>query len=144
MKIVDTNVLLYAIDRDAPQHQRLRAWLEAALNGDEPVGFAWIVVLGFVRLATRPRVFLEPLSMDVAISVVDGWLAQPNARLLAESEEHWRHLRGLLQETRPTGKLTTDAHLAAIAVAYGASIVSCDGDFARFRQIRWENPLATP
>jgi toxin-antitoxin system PIN domain toxin len=144
MKIVDTNILLYAIDRDSIQHQRIRTWLEDALNGDEPVGFTWIVLLGFLRLATRSGVFSHPLPIEVAVAMVDEWLAQPNARLVVESDEHWRHFSILLQETRSTGNLTTDAHLAAIAIAYGASIVSCDGDFVRFRQVRWENPLATP
>ena len=141
MKLIDANILLYAVHRKAAQHERVRRWWEAALTGDEPIGLPWIVVLGFVRLATRAGVFEKPLSLDTAISHVDEWLAQSNVRLVLESEAHWRHLKDVLRHAGTAANLTTDAHLAAIALSNGATVVSCDADFGRFRQIQWENPL---
>jgi toxin-antitoxin system PIN domain toxin len=141
MKLIDVNILLYAVHRQAAQHEPIRRWWETTIAGDELIGLAWIVVLGFIRLATRPGVFQKPLAVDDAISVVDEWLHQPNVRLVIESDEHWRHLMDSLRESGTAGNRATDAHLAALARANGATVVSCDADFGRFRQMRWENPL---
>jgi toxin-antitoxin system PIN domain toxin len=143
VKLVDLNVLLYAINREAEHHLPCRSWLEEALAGEEPVGFAWVVLLGFLRVATRLRIFPTAISPEAAIRVVDAWLAAPNTRVVTESpDEHWRLLRQLLAEVGTAGNLTTDAHLAALAIENGATLVSCDADFARFRGVRWENPAA--
>jgi toxin-antitoxin system PIN domain toxin len=141
MKYIDANILLYAVHRRTLEHERVRRWWETVLNGDEPIGLTWIVVIGFLRLATRPGVFEKPLSLDTAISHVDEWLAQPIVRVVIDSDAHWRYLSELLRQTGTASNLTTDAHLAAIALGNGATIVSCDADFGRFRQIQWENPL---
>lgn len=142
MKIVDLNVLLYAINRDAVHHAPVRDWWETALNDREPIGLAWVVVLGFLRLATNPRVFTNPLAMADALQCVDSWLDHPNIRIVAETDQQWVILRQLLVKTGAAGNLTTDAHLASLAIANGATLVSCDTDFARFSQLRWENPIA--
>ena len=142
MKLVDLNVLLYAINRDAPRHETIRSWWEKAMAGDEPVGLAWVVVLGFLRLATNARVFVKPLSSSQAIERVEAWLAHPNLRVVVETEEHWRILKELLAEAGAAGNLTTDAHLAALAISHGATLASCDADFGRFGALRWENPTA--
>lgn len=141
MKIVDVNVLLYAIDVLSPHHERVRKWWETALSGGDLIGFAWIVVLGFLRVATNRRAFPNPLPVDQAISEMAAWLAHPNVRLVSETDEHWQVLRDLLNQTGTAGNLTTDAHLAALAIAHGAVLVSCDADFARFTHLRWLNPL---
>jgi toxin-antitoxin system PIN domain toxin len=88
--------------------------------------------LGFLRLVTNPRVFLQPLTCEQALAKVDQWLAQPPVRVVHETEEQWRILRSLLQDCGVAGNLTTDAHLASLAIAHGAVLVSCDTDFARF------------
>ena len=142
MKLVDLNVLLYAVNRSAPHHEAARSWWEAALSDDEPIGLAWIVLLGFLRLATNAQVFAEPLTPDQAMDRVEVWATHPKTRLVGETEEHWRILKELLEETGTAGNLTTDAHLAALAISHGATLVSCDADFGRFRHLRWENPLA--
>ncbi len=142
MKLVDLNVLLYAVNRDAPHHAAARPWWEAALSGDEPIGLAWIVLLGFLRLATKPQVFPEPLTPDQAMDRVEVWLRHPKTRLVRETEEHWRILKQLLEETGTVGNLTTDAHLATLAISHGATLVSCDADFGRYRHLRWENPAS--
>ena len=140
MKLVDLNVLLYAVNRDAPQHEKVRSWWEMALAADEPVGLPWIVLLGFLRLATNPRVFARPLTLEQAIDRGEAWLNHANIRVVAETQEHWRILMELLADAGTAGNLTTDAHLASLAISHGATLVSCDADFGRFQHLRWENP----
>ncbi len=142
MKVIDLNLLLYAINRDSAQHAPAKAWLEHTLTNSEPVALPWVVVLGFLRLATSARVFNNPLSPAAAAEVVDGWLGAPAVVALSPGDEHWRILRGLLDESGTAGNLTTDAHLAALAIEHGAELCSTDADFARFRALRWVNPLA--
>ena len=141
MKIVDANVLLYAVNRDSVNHVRAREWWEAALsNEDERIGLPWLVLLAFVRIATNPRVFAEALPVDVALRTVDAWLAQDNVRIVREREDHWQRYRSLLMETGTAGNLASDVHLAALAFTHNAVLVSFDNDFARFTSLRWENP----
>lgn len=142
MKIVDANILLYAVNQDAAHHQAVRDWWEAAMAGEEPIGLCWIVVLAFLRISTHPRAFPRPLTTEQALETAAGWLAHPSVRVLTEDDEHWTILRGLLEETGTAGNLTTDAHLASLTISHGAVLVSCDSDFSRFRGLRWENPLA--
>lgn len=142
MKLVDLNVLLYAINRDSAHHERVRRWWERALGGDEPIGLTWIVLLGFLRLATNPRVFPHPIPVNEAVARVELWLAHSNTVVVTETEQHWEVLRELLSESGTSGNLTTDAHLATLALTNRATLVSCDADFGRFSQLRWENPAA--
>lgn len=142
MKIVDLNVLLYAANSDATHHERLRTWWETAINDEETVGLPWIVLLGFLRLSTSARVFPRPLLPDVAAAKIDTWLALHNVRVVREKDDHWERLETLIRETGTAGNLTTDAHLATLAITHDAVLVSCDNDFARFKGLRWENPLA--
>ena len=142
MKIVDLNVLLYAVNRDGPEHAPASAWLERTLAGSEPVALPWAVILGFLRVATSPRVFPKPLSPAAAMKVMDHWLAAPAAVTISPEDEHWRILRSLIERSGTAGNLTTDAHLAALAIEHGAELCSTDADFARFPALRWTNPLA--
>jgi toxin-antitoxin system PIN domain toxin len=142
MKIVDANVLLYAVNSATPHHPRVRSWWEAALGDEETLGLPWIVLLGFLRIATNARIFPVPLQSEEAAAKVDTWLAWDNVRIVRERENHWDRLKVLLQDAGMAGNLTTDAHLAALALTHDAVLVSCDSDFARFRGLRWENPLA--
>ena len=141
MRIVDLNLLLYAVNADAVEHERARAWWEEAVNGEEIVGLPWVVLLGFLRLATNPRVFPRPLSPEKARERVDAWLARDSVRVIREKDTHWETLKQLLADTGTAGNLTTDAHLAALAVSHDAVLVSSDRDFARFKGLRVENPL---
>lgn len=141
MKIVDVNLLLYAVNSDSPRHDAARAWLEDLLNGDETVGFPWAVVLGFLRVATNPRAQTHPLETRTALARVDEWLTLENVRLVREKDDHWDTLRGLIAAAGTAGNLTTDAHLAALAISHDAVLCSSDLDFGRFKGLRWENPL---
>ena len=142
MKLVDLNILLYAVNRDATRHRVARRWLENTLSGEQPVALPWIVLLGFLRVATHRRILPRPLTSEQALSVVDGWLALPNVRALQAGAQHWIILKELLAETGAAGNLTSDAHLAALAIENGCELCSTDADFGRFRHLRWNNPLS--
>jgi hypothetical protein len=139
--VVDINLLLYATNRDAPDHRAAKAWWESTLSGDESVGLTWLVLLGFMRISTHSRIVASPLSFEQAAGVVDEWLDQPVTRILHPSERHWRILKRLLEPFGAAGNLTSDAHLAAIAIEHGATLCSTDRDFGRFPQLQWQNPL---
>lgn len=141
MILVDANLLIYAVNRDANHHKRARDWLEQALSGPVEIGFAWIVVLAFIRVTTRAGIMDRPLHYTHALSYVDGWLEQPNAGLVSPGERHWPIFRNLLSGTGSAGNLTSDAHLAALAIEYGAEIYSADYDFRRFTGVTHINPL---
>ncbi len=140
VQLVDANVLLYAVNRDAAQHQVARRWLDAALGGDEAVAFDWVVLLAFIRLGTRAGLFPRPLSTQQAVSVVERWLVRPAARILTPSASHLSLMGGLLERSGSAGNLVNDAHLAALALGHGAGIVSFDRDFGRFEGLRWSKP----
>jgi toxin-antitoxin system PIN domain toxin len=137
----DVNLLLYAIFSTYPQHRKAKAWWDGVLSSAEFVSIGHVVILGFVRISTHPRVFSAPLTIDQAIQVVDGWLAQPNVDLIAPAESHWDNLRAMLRSGNAGGNLTTDAHIAALAADYGLVIYSNDADFARFPNVKCVNPV---
>lgn len=141
MTLVDANVLIYAIDADSPHHGPARRWLEAALSGATPVGLPWVVILAFLRLTTRPGILHQPLPLERALAFVDEWLAQPCVRVVAPGEGHWPVLRKLVRDSGTAGNLTSDAHLAALAIELGASICSTDADFERFPGVERVSPL---
>jgi uncharacterized protein len=141
MRLADLNLLLYAINRDAPQHETARQWLEESLSGDDPLALSWTVILGFLRLTTSARVFERPIAPERANSLIDEWLSHPNVEVLVPGDRHWSILRSLLQESGTAGNLTSDAHLAALAIEHEAELHSADNDFQRFRGVRWVNPL---
>jgi toxin-antitoxin system PIN domain toxin len=141
VKLVDTNLPIYAADETSARQASARNWFESALSGSETVAFAWVVLLGFVRITTRATAFTNPMTPDEALDVVDGWLAQPAATVVHPTARHPQVLRELLEESGTAGNLTTDAHLAAIAIEHGATLYSCDHDFSRFPGLQWVDPL---
>jgi hypothetical protein len=141
VRIVDTSVLLPAVSPSLAHHQVARTALEAAINGDRPVGLCWVVVNAFLRLTTKPGLFTDPLTIDEAWELVNAWLAHENVRIVQETEEHARLWSELLRRAGSGGDLTTDAWIAAIAIAHGASVLTLDSDFARFPNLSRESPL---
>ena len=141
MKLPDVNLLIYAIDESSPRHAAARAWVERTLSGSETVALAWVVLLGVVRISTRPSIFEHPLSADEALELVDGWLRQPCTVVVHPTDRHGAVLRELLAPLGSAGNLVTDAHLAALAIEHGAELCSCDADFSRFSGVRWIDPL---
>ena len=142
MILPDINLLVYAHDELARPHQAARQWWEAALNGANSVGLPWVVSLGFVRLVTHPRVMVEPVSPTVALDCVDGWLQRPSVQVLEPGPRHLSIVRQLFLATDVAAGLTTDTHLAALAIEHQCELHSNDGDFARFPGLNWHNPLS--
>jgi toxin-antitoxin system PIN domain toxin len=142
VKLVDANLLLYAVDEASPHHGIAKPWLEQQLSGSETFAFSWAVLLAFVRLTTNPRVFEAPLAVEEALELVDGWLAQPNVTVVHPTDRHSQLLRELLVPLGTAGNLASDAHLAALSIEHGAELCSADADFARFPRVRWFNPVA--
>src|SRR6185369_986311 len=142
MILIDANLLIYAINHDAPLNRKAKLWLESVLSGQESVGFSWTVLLAFLRLTTRPGLFRRPLPVDTAFELVASWLDQTSATIVHPGPRHLAVLRELLQPLGTGGNLTSDAHLAALAVEHGAELCSSDTDFGRFPGLNWSNPLS--
>ena len=141
MKVPDVNVLLYGLDESSPHYARVAPWLEGLFSGSEAVGLAWSVLIAVLRVSTKPVVFGSPFTVDGALEVIEGWLALPSTIVLHPTERHAAILRGLLEPVGTAGNLTSDAHLAALAIEHGGEVCSADTDFARFKGLRWTNPL---
>jgi toxin-antitoxin system PIN domain toxin len=139
--LLDANLLLYAYDADAREHSRARSWLEKGLSGEEKVGFSWITILAFLRIATSRRYESIPMTTAEASSIVDGWMEAPNVALLSPTEQHWAILSDLLPKSQARGPLIMDAHLAALAIEHGATLCTNDRDFFRFPGLKVEFPL---
>lgn len=140
MKIVDANVLLYAVNSSSAHHEASRQWLDGALSGSDTVGLAWMPMLAFVRLSTKIGLFPSPLPPSDAMRQVVEWTTAPGATTVGPTARHGDVLHGLLSQLGTGGNLVTDAHLAALAIEHRASIVSYDSDFGRFAGIRWDTP----
>jgi len=138
---VDANLLLYAVNLDLQQNARARTWLEQVLSGNESVGLPWVVIVAFLRLTTSTRVFERPLTVEQSVAYIEEWLAQPVVTMVTPGKSHWRILRNLLTASGTGGNLTTDAHIAALAIEHGYTVYSSDNDFRRFKGIRHVNPL---
>ena len=141
MILVDASLLLYAKFADFPQHPAAGTWLDEKINGPHRVGLPWESLVAFMRLATNRRVFATPLSSTAAWEQIAQWLAQPPVWVPLPTEAHGATMAALVEASRPTAKLVPDAHLAALAVEHGLVLCTTDGDFARFPNLRWENPL---
>lgn len=140
MKLVDANVLIYAVNEDAFHHYASRRWLDDALSGATTVGFAWVVLLAFVRLTTKVGMFPTPLSVESSMDRVDAWLSRTAAVLVEPTSRHSHLLRELMSAAGSGGNLVNDAHLAALALEHRSTIVTYDTDFARFPGVPWQTP----
>jgi len=140
VKLVDANVLLYAVNRDAEHHETARAWLDRALSGDATVAFSWVALLAFVRLSTKVGLFPSPLGIEGALDRVHAWTTAAPAVIVEPTPDHAMVLRRLLGEVGVGGNLVNDAHLAALAVEHRCVVVSYDNDFSRFDGVTWEQP----
>ncbi len=140
MILIDVNVLIYAYNEDAPLHNEARAWLDRQLN-DAIVGLPWSVLTGFLRVSTNPRVMPVPLTAEKAIERIDAWLDLDNVHVPEPTDNHWPVLSRLLLRAGTAGNLTSDAHLAAIAIEHGALVCSADNDFNRFQGVQFHNPF---
>lgn len=142
MILPDVNLLLHAYNSESPRHAAARAWWEGLLNGTTPVGLPWATLLGFIRLSTHRQIFTNPLPAAAACGHARSWLSQPYVAVLDPGVRHAEILFGLLESLGTAGNLTTDAHLAALAIEHQMELHSTDADFVRFQGLRWRNPLS--
>jgi toxin-antitoxin system PIN domain toxin len=136
------DMLLNAVNRASLEHTCAREWLEGASSAPADVGLTWIVLIGFIRLSSRRRTLAKPLDMDHAFTVVEHWTTNPAARILHPTARHGAIPRRLLVAAATAGNLTTDAHLAALAIEHGGTVASFDHDFERFPSVDFELPRA--
>lgn len=141
MILVDTNLLVYAWNADAPRHEQAAEWLAGRFNGVDGVGLPWASLSSFVRLVTNPRIFGAPAAIETAWTQVEEWLALPSVFTPEPAQRYPEILRALMTEVGRSEHVP-DAHLAALAIEYGLTLQTTDRDFARFSGLKWENPLA--
>ena len=141
MILPDANLLIYSVNADSPFHRDAKSWVEETLNGKETVGFSWNVLIAFIRITTRRSIFANPVSVEEAFSYIEAWLSYPSVTLVQPGHRHFSVLRELLLGVGTGGNLTSDAHLAALAIEHGAELCSTDIDFSRFPRLKWSNPL---
>ena len=142
MIIPDVNLMIHTYNLDSPRHAAARKWWEQTLNLSRPVGMPWATILGFIRIMTHRGILQNPMFPAEATRRARSWLASPRVQILLPGETHAEILFGLLERLGAAGNLTTDAHLAAMAIEYQAELASTDADFARFPGLRWFNPIA--
>ena len=141
MIVPDANLLIYAYNEDVRMHAPAASWLEGLLSGTETIGFSWVVMLAFLRISTKRGLNRTPLAPGSALDIVDSWVSAPPARVIHPTDRHSAVLRDLMAGLGITGDLSSDAHLAALAIEHGGVIHSADSDFARFPGLSWVNPL---
>ena len=141
MILPDINLLIYAHNLRSPQHQKALHWWNRCLQGHAGVALPWVVILGFVRIATHPKVFDRPMSVADAVGRVEEWLSLPHVHLVHPAQTHFQTWSVLLQRAGTAGHLTTDAHLAALAIERRLILQTTDADFARFPGLKWHNPI---
>ena len=142
MILVDANLLLYAEDSLSEHHETARNWWDTQLSGSEAVALCWPVVTAFIRIGTNARLHKRPLTLKEAIERVQSWIDQPCVRIIQASEQHWELFQKMLRVGNATANLVSDARLAALAVEHNCMLHSTDTDFARFRGLKWKNPIA--
>ncbi len=143
MIVPDVNLLVHSHDMEFVRHAEARKWWEDRMNGTDSVGLGWVALLGFIRITTNSRILSNPLSVSGACERVKSWLERPQSILIHPGDRHAEILFQLLQDAGSAGNLTTDAHLAALAIEHQAELHSTDADMGRFRGLRWVNPLET-
>jgi uncharacterized protein len=141
MLLTDVNILVYAHRRDAPDHALFREWLERAINSDEAYGISDLVLSGFLRVVTHPRVFNPPSPLSEALAFTAALRARPNCVPIVPGPRHWDVFVSLCRRANARGNLVPDAYLAALAIESGSEWITTDRGFARYPGLRWRHPL---
>jgi toxin-antitoxin system PIN domain toxin len=141
MLMPDVNVLLYAHRSDEAVHRHYRKWLDDLVSGHEPFALSTLVAVGFVRIATNPRIYPTPTPVGLAVATIEALVAHPGCRLISPGQAHWPLVASLCRDEGATGKSVGDAQHAAVAIEHGCTWVTRDGDFAKFvrRGLRWSH-----
>ena len=140
MVLPDVNVLVAAYRDDASEHASCRPWLKAVLGGDEAFAISDLVLSGFLRIVTHPRIFRRPSPPDEALSFANVIRKQPHCIPVSPGPRHWEIFTRLYRDADTRGSLIPDAYFAALAIEAGCEWITFDGDFARFEGLRWSRP----
>ena len=138
----DVNVLVYAHREELAEHDVCRRWLVETIAADAAFGLFELVLSGFVRVVTHPRVFKTPTPLDTALAVANEVRAQPNCVPVHPGPRHWGIFEALCRDVKARGNLVADAYLAALAIESGCEWVTTDRDYSRFPGLRWRQPGA--
>ena len=141
MILLDVNVLVGAFREDAPRHPELRGWLEQVVHSQTSFGLSDLVLSGFLRIATHPRVFAPPTPIEEALGFAEAVRSQPNCVSISPGDRHWQIFTRLCREAQVKGNLVPDAYLAALAIESGSEWITTDRDFSRFPGLRRRYPL---
>lgn len=141
MILIDANILLHAYDEFAPDHNVCRVWLEREFSGVDQIALPWVTLWAFIRISTNRKITRTPIDPQVAFDLTKQWLSIPGVVVLQPGPRHGEILERLAIKHQVAGPLLTEAVLAAIAMEHGAALASVDQDFARFKELRWINPL---
>jgi uncharacterized protein len=142
MQLLDVNVLVYAFRKDVLQHDRYASWLAELINSNLAFGVPDVVLSGFLRIVTHPRVFVSPAPIDEALLFADQLRQSPSYVPISPGIRHWDIFAGLCRSTGARGNLVPDAYLAALAIESGSLWITADRDYSRFPGLRWRHPLA--
>lgn len=141
MQLLDVNVLVYAFRRESPEHEAYLTFVDSLVNGPQAFAVSDVVLSGFVRIVTHPRIFDHPDPIAAALEFVDAVRSASPCVVVAPGERHWSISRDLCITARVKGNLVPDAYLAAIAIEHGCELITTDQDFARFPKLRWRHPI---
>ncbi|HHO54754.1 MAG TPA: PIN domain-containing protein [Trueperaceae bacterium] len=139
--LIDVNLLIYATHEFMPEHKLAKAWLEEVLNSQNRVAIPWSNLLAFIRISSNPRIFDRPLSTKEAVEQVKTWYSLENVWVPQPGKNYFEILTELLLQSNASGNLVSDAHLAALSIEHGLTLYSTDSDFAKFKVLKWVNPL---
>jgi uncharacterized protein len=141
MRLVDTNVMIYAHRPNAEHHVEYRDWLETMIGGPEPYAVSDFALTGVVRVITNPQVFRDPTPIEEALAFAAQIRNQPHAHVVSPGSRFWDIFSSLCRQINAQAKLVPDAYLAALAIEHGCEFISEDRDFGRFPGLRWRHPL---
>jgi toxin-antitoxin system PIN domain toxin len=139
--LTDVNVLVYAHRRDAARHDEYKDWLERAVSGPDPFGLSDLVLSGFLRIVTHPRVFADPTPLPEALEFVRAVRERPDRVSVEPGPRHWSIFLDLCERAGARGNLIPDAFLAALAIEARMEWITTDGDFRRFPGLVTRHPL---
>ncbi len=140
MILSDINLLLYAHNKAAKEHEQAKTWIEKTLSEDT-LCLSWHTIMGFVRISTSPRIFANPFTSSEAISNIKKLVAHVNSVTIMPGQNHFSIFERLVAESRISGAMLMDAHLAALAIEHGATLASNDRDFRLFDGLNLLDPI---
>jgi len=140
MQMPDVNILVYAHRAESEHHGRYAEWLRKVATGPEPFALSELVMQGFVRIVTNPRIFDPPSTAAEALRFLNELTDRPRCAVLRAGSGNWAIFEQLCRKDGIRGKLVADAAHAALAIEYGCEWVTADTDFGRFAPLlRWRH-----